>query len=170
VDDVITHDLISKPTNSQSVKRELFGYGHLNRYRQRCGGWRGGRFINSANAKPIAPAINVEPSGLSRTCFFFRPYGRKQGNGGTQKTLGTDSKLDLGAALLGLGGSFLLALARGTFLLCASDRSGEKPSAQGASVFYVRWVHRPEDHSSRRFPNRAIFATLSRKRFPLRML
>jgi hypothetical protein len=67
--DVITHDLISKPTNSQSIKRELFGYGHRNRYRQRCGGWRGWRFINSANAKPIAPAINIEPSGLSRTFF-----------------------------------------------------------------------------------------------------
>jgi hypothetical protein len=47
----------------------LFGYGHLKRYRQRCGGWRRGRFINGANAKPIAPAINIEPSGLSRTCF-----------------------------------------------------------------------------------------------------
>jgi hypothetical protein len=34
------------------IKRELFGYGHLNRYRQRCGGWRRGRFINSTNAKP----------------------------------------------------------------------------------------------------------------------
>jgi hypothetical protein len=41
----------------------------LNRYRQRCGGRRGGRVINNANARPIAPAINMEPSGLS--CTFF---------------------------------------------------------------------------------------------------
>jgi len=41
----------------------------MSRYRQRCGGRRGGLIINSANAKPIAPAINIEPSGLS--CTFF---------------------------------------------------------------------------------------------------
>jgi hypothetical protein len=57
----------------------------------------------------------------------------------------------------------------------------KSPSAQGASVFspyrqsppahlQLRRVHRPEDRSSRRVPNRAFFATLSRKRFPLRML
>ena len=69
--DVITHDLISKPTNSQSIKkRELFRYDRLSRYRPRCGGGRrGGRVSNSASAKPIPPAINIEPSGLS--CTFF---------------------------------------------------------------------------------------------------
>jgi hypothetical protein len=68
--DVITHDLISKPTNSQSIKkRELFRYDVLGRYRPRCDGRRGGRVINSANAKPIAPAISIEPNGLS--CTFF---------------------------------------------------------------------------------------------------
>jgi hypothetical protein len=67
--DVITHDLISTQTSSQPIKRELFRYGHLNRYRQRCGRRRGRRVINSAKAKPIPPAINIEPSGLS--CTFF---------------------------------------------------------------------------------------------------
>jgi hypothetical protein len=68
--DVITHDLISKSTNSQSIKkREWLRYGRLSRYRPRCGGWRGGRVSHSANAKPIPPAINIEPSGLSCTCF-----------------------------------------------------------------------------------------------------
>jgi hypothetical protein len=85
---------------------------------------------------------------------------------------------DLGAVRLGLGGSFLLELA---FLLCASDRSGEKllpkaavfsPDRQSppAHLAACGGVHRPDDRSSRRIPNRAIFATLSRKRFPLRML
>ena len=66
--DVITHDLVSKPTHNQS-KPELFRYDRLSRYRPRCGGRRGGRVSNSANAKPIPPAINIEPSGLS--CTFF---------------------------------------------------------------------------------------------------
>jgi len=68
--DVITHDLISesRQTANQS-RRQSFRYGHLIRYRQRCGERRGGRVINSANAKPIAPAINIELSGLS--CTFF---------------------------------------------------------------------------------------------------
>src|SRR5689334_1698514 len=65
--DVITHDLVSKPT--KSLTRDSFRYGHLNRYRQGCGGRRGWRVINSANTKPIVPAINIEPSGLS--CIFF---------------------------------------------------------------------------------------------------
>lgn len=68
--DVITHDLISKSTNSQSIKkREWLRYRRLSRYRPRCGRWRGGRVSHSANAKPIPPAINIEPSGLS--CTFF---------------------------------------------------------------------------------------------------
>src|SRR6267378_4328095 len=40
----------SQQTANQS-ERELFRYGHLSRYRQRCGGRRGGRIINSANGK-----------------------------------------------------------------------------------------------------------------------
>jgi hypothetical protein len=68
--DVITHDPISRSTNSQSIKkRELLRYGRRSRYRPRCGGWRGGRVNNSANAKPIPPAINIEPNGLSCTLF-----------------------------------------------------------------------------------------------------
>jgi hypothetical protein len=53
----------------KSISRDVFRYRHLiNRYHQR-GGRRGWRVTNSANRKPIALAINIEPSGLS--CTFF---------------------------------------------------------------------------------------------------
>jgi hypothetical protein len=42
-----------------------------------------------------------------------RPYGRKQGNGGTRKTLGTDSKLRLKGPA-GFGGSFSCLSPQGT--------------------------------------------------------
>jgi hypothetical protein len=47
---------------------------------------------------------------------------------------------DLGAVRLGLGGSFLLELA---FLLCASDRSGEKPFCPRRPYSLQTGNHRP---------------------------
>ena len=66
---------------------------------------------------------------------------------------------------------FCWSLARGTFLLCPRRiRILSIPAITARSFGSVRRVHRPADRSSGRVPNRAIFATLSRKRFLLRML
>ena len=57
---------------------------------------------------PRLRGVNIAGRMIRITALFLSslPYGRKQGNGGTRKTLGTDSKLRLRSRPARLGGSF----------------------------------------------------------------